>query len=75
MDVQTIQKNFQQQKQNHIPCGYSVSTKWAFDNIENKHTLYCWEDWMKKFCRSFRENATNATNFEKNKNVKINRKS
>ena len=21
----------------HIPCGYSMSTIWAFNNIENKH--------------------------------------
>ena len=24
----------------HIPCLYSISTIWAFDHIENKHTLY-----------------------------------
>ena len=24
----------------HISCGYSMSTIWAFDHIENKHTLY-----------------------------------
>ena len=24
----------------HIPCGYSMSTIWAFNNIENKYTLY-----------------------------------
>ena len=24
----------------HIPCGYSMSAIWTFDNIENKHTLY-----------------------------------
>ena len=24
----------------HIPCGYSMSTMWAFDHIENKYTLY-----------------------------------
>ena len=23
---------------------------WAFDNLEIKQTLYCWEDFMKKFC-------------------------
>ena len=22
----------------HIPCGYSITTIWAFNNIENKHT-------------------------------------
>ena len=24
----------------HVPCGYSMSTIWAFDNIENRHTLF-----------------------------------
>ena len=24
----------------YIPCRYSMSTIWAFDHIENKHTLY-----------------------------------
>ena len=24
----------------HVPCGYSISTIQAFDNIENKHSLY-----------------------------------
>ena len=24
----------------HIPCGYSVSTIWGFDLIENKHIFY-----------------------------------
>ena len=28
---------------------YSVSTIWAFDRIENKHTLYRRKDFMKKF--------------------------
>ena len=23
----------------HIPCGYSMSTIWAFDNIENRNAL------------------------------------
>ena len=50
----------------HIPCGFSVSTIWAFDKIQNKHTLYFGEDCMKKFCNSLREHATNVFNFEKN---------
>ena len=33
----------------HIPCGYSMSKMWAFDHIENKHTLYRGKDCMKKF--------------------------
>ena len=32
----------------NTPCGYSMSTIWAFDNIENKHTLYHREDCKKK---------------------------
>ena len=24
----------------HIHCGYSVLITWAFDNMENRHTLY-----------------------------------
>ena len=27
----------------HIPSGYSMSTIWAFDNLQNKHTSYCGE--------------------------------
>ena len=49
----------------HIPCRYSISAIWAFDSIENKHTLYRGEDCMKTFCTSLREHATNVINFEK----------
>ena len=34
----------------HITCGYSISTIWAFH-----HTLYCRKDCMKKFYESLRE--------------------
>ena len=44
-----------------------MSTIWAFDNIENKYSLYLGEDCMKKFCTSLREHATNVINFEKKK--------
>ena len=44
----------------NILCGYLMSTIWAFDHIENKHTLYCGEN----FFTSLKEHATN---FEKNK--------
>ena len=33
----------------HIPSGYSMSTIWELDHIENKHTLSCRQDCMKKF--------------------------
>ena len=41
----------------HIPCGYSMPTIWAFDNIENMHTLYYGENCMKKFCTSLTEHS------------------
>ena len=40
-----------------IPCGYSMSTIQAFDNVENKYTLHCGEDSIKKFWESLREHA------------------
>ena len=51
----------------HIPWGYSMPTIWAFDRIENKHTLYRGKDCMKKFCTSLREHTKNITDFEKEK--------
>ena len=44
-----------------------MSTIWAFDNIENKHTLYRGEDCMKKFWESLREHAKHIIGFEKKK--------
>ena len=32
-----------------IPSGYSMSTIWEFDHIENKHSLYFGEDLWKSF--------------------------
>ena len=55
---------------NHIPCGYSMSTIWAFDHIENKHTFYRGENFTKKTCSSLREHATNILNFEKKKKLR-----
>ena len=42
----------------HIPCRYSMSTIWAFDNKEQEHTLYCGDDCMKKFFSSLRKHTT-----------------
>ena len=36
----------------HIPCGYSISTIWAFGKIENKHSLCRGEDNERKLCFS-----------------------
>ena len=52
----------------------SMSTIWAFDNIENKHTLYRGEDCMKTFCTSLREHATNVIDFEKKKMLPLTKK-
>ena len=51
-----------------------MSTIWAFDHIENKHTLYRGEDCMKKFCISLRKHATNLINFEKKKMLPLTKK-
>ena len=32
----------------HIPCGYSTSTIWTFDDVENKYDVYRGEDCIKK---------------------------
>ena len=32
-----------------------MSTKWAFDGIENNHYVYRGKDCMKKFCESLKE--------------------
>ena len=39
----------------HIPCRYSVWTIWAFDPVENKHSLSRREDHMKRVCKCLRE--------------------
>ena len=57
----------------HIPCRYSMSTIWAFNHIENKHTLYRRKDCMKKFCESLREHVKHIIDFEK-KNVTVNKR-
>ena len=44
-----------------------MSIIWAFNNVENKHTLYCGEDCMKKFSESLREHAKNIIDFEEKK--------
>ena len=51
----------------HIPCKYSMSTIWAFNHIENKHTLYRGKACMKKFCEPLREHAKNIIDFERKK--------
>ena len=58
----------------YISCGYSMSIIWAFDHTENKHTLYFGKDCMNKFCESLREHVKNIVDFEKKKNVTVNKR-
>ena len=51
-----------------------MSTIWAFDHIENKHTLDRRKDSMKKFYESLREHTKNVNDFEKKKNVTVNKR-
>ena len=48
-----------------------MSIIWAFDHIENKHSLHHGKDCMKKFCGSSKEHAKNIIDFEKKKRTKI----
>ena len=36
-----------------------MSTIWAFDHIENKHTFCFGKDCMKKFCESLKKHEKN----------------
>ena len=56
----------------HILCNYSTSAIWAFDNTENKHSLYRGDVCMKVFCSSLREQAGNVISFFKKENVTAN---
>ena len=44
-----------------------MSKIWGIDQIEDKYTLYCGKDCMKKFCTSLRERAKHIIDFEKKK--------
>ena len=57
-----------------IPCGYSRSTIWSFNYIENKRSLYSEKGCMKKFCEFLREHAKSIINFEKKKMLPLTKK-
>ena len=52
-----------------------MSTRSAFDNTKNKHSLYCGEDSMKKFCIPLRKHTANIFDFEKKKMLPSTKKS
>ena len=45
-----------------------------FDHIENRHILYRGKDCMKTFCTPLRKHAKNIIDFEKKKNVTVNKR-
>ena len=51
-----------------------MSTAWAFENIENKRTLYRGKDCIKNFCESLRECTKNIIDFQKKKNGTVNQR-
>ena len=57
------EKSFTTKICEHIPCGYSISTIWAFGGIGNKHKVYRGEDCMKTFCESLRGHTMKIINF------------
>ena len=52
-----------------------MSAIWKFDNTESKHSLYCGEDCMIKFCIFLKDHATNLIIFEKKKILPSTKKS
>ena len=51
-----------------------MSTIWAFDQIENKYTLYRGKYCMKTFCTCLREHAKNIIDFKKKTNATFNKR-
>lgn len=47
--VKNLEKSLTKKLGDHAPCGYSISITCAFDNIENKHTLYLGKDCINFF--------------------------
>ena len=43
----------------HVPSGYSLFTHCSFDKTKNKLDYYRGKDYIKKFCKDLREQATN----------------
>ena len=51
-----------------------MSTIWGFDHIKHKHTLCRGKDFMIKDFTSLREHAKKIIDFEKKKNIVVNKK-
>ena len=48
-----------------------MSIIWPCDGIENKHGVCRGEDYMKTFCKSFREHKIKIINFDKKKIISL----
>ena len=46
----------------------------VFDHVENKHSLYCWEDCVKTFRESLREHTKNIIDLRKKKMLPVTKK-
>ena len=57
----------------HIPRGYSMTTIWTYDGIENQYDVQRGEGCMKQFREFSREHAIKIVNFEKKGNGTINK--
>ena len=84
-DLESLIKNIDNYKNNpekspitkieeHISCGYSMSIIWAFNRIENRHSLYRRNGFVKDLCIFLREHAANAINFERKEIDTVNRR-
>ena len=68
MDIKIVLKNYLQKNLGfYIRSGFLMSTTSSFKTIENTHDVYRGKDFMKKFCKSLREQAAKIIHFEKKK--------
>ena len=51
-----------------------MSTTRVFDNVENKHSLYRKEDYMKMFYEFLEQHTKNIVHIEEKKHVSINKR-
>ena len=55
----------------HTPSGYSIFTRFSFDESKNKLNYYRGKDCMKKFCKYLKEHAMRIINYEKKKIIPL----
>ena len=60
-----LEKSYTEKNPKHMPSGYSLFTNCWFDVTKNKLDGYNGEDWMERFCKDLREQATKTIDYEK----------